>query len=76
MDRDAKSLTQVGHVPRRMLYGAIGAEDGQCAYVYAGIEERCQNEAVAFAYRNGGDFEKVEMCEKHVRPEDRHELEE
>lgn len=70
-------LIQVGNIPRRTAAWAIGAEDGQCAYCYGGIEERCQNEAVAFAWTEigGGGWQRVEICEEHVRPEDKHELE-
>lgn len=65
-------LPQVGNVPRSMLYSAIYSDDTQCVYFYAGIDQRCPNEADAFAYHDGGanGHVKVGICEDHVRDED------
>lgn len=53
--------------PPTRIFGnlLINGCDGQCAYIYAGIEERCPNEAVAHTFLSSG--EKVEMCAEHTR---------
>ena len=61
----------VGEMPRRTLYGAIGAEDGQCAYFHPGIDARCTNDAAYHTFtEQSGEWEKVEICEEHVRSVD------
>ena len=61
---------QAGDVPRRIVAWSIVAGDSRCAYYYAGIEERCRNDAVVFSWReHGGEWQTVEMCQEHVRAE-------
>lgn len=73
-NRADQHLVQVGKQPKRVMAHAIGAEDGQCASYYPGIGVRCTNEPVAFAWMEfEGDFQRVEMCKEHIRPEHRDE---
>jgi hypothetical protein len=54
----------VSEAPKRILGNLlIDGPDGQCAFMYAGIGERCPNEAVAHTYLNG---DVVEMCPEHT----------
>ena len=56
----------VEEAPRRIFGNLlIDGCDGQCAYIYAGIEERCPNDAVAHTFLSNG--KKVEMCAEHAR---------
>lgn len=59
----------VEDAPRRIFGNLlIDGPDGQCAYIYAGIEQRCQNEAVAHTWLDHGNSRKlVEMCAEHAR---------
>ena len=72
-DRDARGTVQVGKLPKRFLGNLIeDGPDGQCAYVYSGIETRCQNEAVAHTFYDRGSDGKlvpIEMCAEHAREE-------
>jgi len=53
--------------PPRRIFGnlLIDGCDGQCAYIYAGIGERCPNDAVAHTFLSSG--KRVEMCAEHAR---------
>lgn len=65
---DETETTFVEDSPRRMLASAIGADDGQCAYIHPGIEERCTNPADAHSFIDfEGERQKVEMCHEHAR---------
>lgn len=63
------STMYVEDPPRRLSGNVlIDGADGQCIYVYAGIEERCQNDAVAHTFmEHGGEPTRVEMCAEHAR---------
>lgn len=62
-------LPQVSQPPRRMLYRAIYSDDAQCVYFHRGIDQRCPNDAVAWAYHDtgGNGHVKVGICEEHIR---------
>jgi hypothetical protein len=57
--------------PNRMLGNLlIDGPDGKCAYIYAGIGERCQESPDAHTYvEHGDDWVRVEMCAEHAREE-------
>lgn len=59
----------VEDLPKRLLGNLlIDGPDGQCVYVYAGIEIRCPNDAVAHTFTDhGGDLVRVEMCAEHTQ---------
>lgn len=66
-----RETVYVEDLPKRLLGNLlIDGPDGQCAYIYSGIETRCQNEAVAHTYTDhGGELVPVEMCAEHAREE-------
>lgn len=68
-DAPDRSTVYVEDTPRRMSGNVlIDGADGQCIYVYAGIENRCQNDAVAHTFiEHGGEQRRVEMCAEHTR---------
>lgn len=68
---DGRETVYVSDAPRRFLGNLlIDGPDGQCAYMYAGIAERCPNDAVAHTYMDhGGEDVRVEMCAEHTREE-------
>lgn len=55
--------------PKRMLGNVlIDGPDGKCAYMHAGIEQRCQNSPDAPTYvEHGDEWVRVEMCAEHAR---------
>jgi len=56
----------VEDLPKRIFGNLlIDGPDGRCAYIYAGISERCLNDAVAHSYTASGKI--VEMCAEHAR---------
>jgi hypothetical protein len=59
-DRD---LVYVDGWPDRLFGNVLhDGPDGQCIYIYAGIEERCPNDPVAWTHFNG---KPIEMCAEH-----------
>jgi len=65
-DGTDRETVYVEEAPRRIFGNLlIDGCDGQCAYIYAGIEERCPNDAVAHTFLSSG--KKVEMCAEHAR---------
>lgn len=56
--------------PPRHFFGnlLIDGPDGRCSYYYAGIDERCSEEADAHTFmEHGGEMVRVEMCAEHAR---------
>lgn len=56
--------------PPTRIFGnvLIDGPDGQCTYMYPGIEERCPEDAVAHTFIDrGGERKRVEMCAGHAR---------
>ena len=73
-DDEPLDTKHVGRRPRSLLAGAIGADDGRCAYFYPGIDARCSGDVVAHTFmEHRGEWLKVEMCAEHIRKEDRDE---
>jgi len=72
-----RNTVPVEEPPKRMLGNVlIDGPDGQCAYIYAGIEQRCPESAGAHTcIEHGGEWVIVEMCAEHAR-EDIPEFEE
>lgn len=69
-DRDRRTVP-VEKPPKRMFGNVLmDGPDGKCAYIYAGIEVRCQNEADAHTHvQHGDEWVPVEMCAEHAREE-------
>lgn len=64
---EERETVYVKDAPKRVFGNLlIDGPDGQCAYIFSGIEERCQKDAVAHSYLNG---DLVEMCAEHAREE-------
>ena len=70
-DRTDRDTVPVEDLPKRILGNVlIDGPDGKCAYMHAGIERRCQNEADAHTFtEHGGEWVCVEMCAEHAREE-------
>lgn len=66
-----RETVPVDEPPKRMLGNVlIDGPDGQCAYIYSGIETRCPNDAEAHTFfEHGGEMVRVEMCAEHAREE-------
>ena len=67
-EHDERSTVPVDDIPKRILGNVlIDGPDGQCAYMHAGIEQRCQNDADAHTFtEHGGEWVCVEMCAEHA----------
>jgi len=68
-DADGIETVPVDDMPKRILGNLlIDGPDGKCAFIHAGIEQRCQNDADAHTYNeHGGEWVRVEMCAEHAR---------
>ncbi len=64
-----RETVPVADIPKRMLGNLLhDGPDGQCAYMHAGIEQRCSNAADAHTfYEHGDEYVRVEMCAEHAR---------
>jgi len=64
-----RNTVPVEDPPKRMFGNVlIDGPDGQCAYVFAGIEQRCTENADAHTcMEHGGEWVIVEMCAEHAR---------
>jgi len=66
---DVPNTVPVEDMPKRILGNVLmDGPDGQCSYMYAGIDQRCQADADAHTFvEHGDEWVCVEMCAEHAR---------
>jgi hypothetical protein len=71
IDATDRETHHVARPPKSFLGNVLlDGPDGQCAYIYPGIGERCTSEPDAHTFvERGGEMKVVEMCAEHAREE-------